>query len=167
MHSLKNIFNNRLMVLGLSFGLSVSAIAMPSSYFEQTKVLAEKGYSNSQSALGYLYSDGEGVRQDYTQGFYWHRKSADQGNQFGQFSVGYHYLNGQGVRQDYAKALEWFHKAADQGNADAQAIIGDMYSLGQGVRQNKSTGKEWFGESCDNGSQIGCDAYKRLNQQGY
>ncbi len=29
------------------------------------------------------------------------------------------------------------------------------------------TAKEWFGKACDNGAQMGCDRYKRLNEQGY
>ena len=52
-------------------------------------------------------------------------------------------------------------------NGFAQTSIGAMYEEGEGVRQNKTTAKEWYGKGCDNGSQIGCDQYKRLNQQGY
>ena len=77
------------------------------------------------------------------------------------------YNQGQGVRQDYQKAKEWYQKAANQGNATAQYNIGVMYAQGQGVRQDYRKAKDRFGLSCDNGDQLGCDAYKKLNQRGF
>ena len=41
-----------------------------------------------------------------------------------------------------------------------------MYTKGQGVRQNLRKAKEWFGKACDGGLQLGCDAYRELNEQG-
>ena len=77
------------------------------------------------------------------------------------------YYKGQGVRQDYQKAFEWYTKAANQGHAKAQFNLGVMYEEGQGVRQDYRKAKERFGLSCDNGDQLGCDAYKKLNQRGF
>ncbi|OAV05604.1 hypothetical protein AO379_1461 [Moraxella catarrhalis] len=77
------------------------------------------------------------------------------------------YDEGRGVRQDYQKAVEWYTKAAGQGHAKAQFNLGVMYARGQGVRQNKSTAKHYFGQACDHGEQLGCESYRRLNQQGY
>jgi len=71
------------------------------------------------------------------------------------------------VRQDDSKALEWFKKSAKQNNRTAQGYLGKIYENGKGVRQNKTTAKEWYGKACDNGFQLGCDNYKRLNEQGY
>ncbi|WP_258403856.1 hypothetical protein [Moraxella ovis] len=45
--------------------------------------------------------------------------------------------------------------------------MGALHHNGEGVRQNKSTAKEWFGKACELGNQDGCDAYRKLNQQGY
>ena len=77
------------------------------------------------------------------------------------------YGKGQGVRQDDATAVQWYHKAAEQGNTKAQYNLGLMYANGRGVRQNLVIAKEWFGKACDNGLQLGCDAYRKLNQAGY
>ena len=92
---------------------------------------------------------------------------AEQGNAEAQFNLGVMYEGGQGVRQDYTKAVQWFRKAAEQGYANAQYNLGAMYANGQRIRQNYKIAKEWFGKACDNGLQLGCDAYRKLNQQGY
>ena len=94
-------------------------------------------------------------------------QAAAQGNAAAQFNLGVMYENGQGVRQDYVQAVQWYRKAAEQGDAQAQYNLGVMYDNGQVVRQNYKIAKEWFGKACDNGLQLGCDAYRKLNQQGY
>ena len=94
-------------------------------------------------------------------------QAAEQGNAAAQFNLGVMYENGQGVRQDYVQAVQWYRKAAEQGDAQAQYNLGVMYDNGQVVRQNYKIAKEWFGKACDNGLQLGCDAYRKLNQQGY
>ena len=97
----------------------------------------------------------------------WYRKAAEQGDAKAQFNLGLMYANGRGVRQDDAQAEQWYRKAAKQGDAKAQYNLGVMYANGQGVRQNYKIAKEWFGKACDNGLQLGCDAYRKLNQAGY
>ena len=77
------------------------------------------------------------------------------------------YDNGRGVRQDYAQAMQWYRQAAEQGDAHAQLALGLRYATGQGVRQDIVIAKEWVGKACDNGIQLGCDAYRELNQAGY
>ena len=78
------------------------------------------------------------------------------------------YEKGLSVEQNYKKAIEWYRKSGYQGVAKAQCSLGDIYHYGgKGVRQDYKKAKEWFGKACDNGFQIGCDEYKKLNQQGY
>ena len=113
------------------------------------------------------YTNGQGVRQDYAQAVQWYRKAAEQGLANAQSNLGVMYKEGRGVRQDDAQAVQWYRKAAEQGDAQAQYNLGVMYDNGQGVRQNYKIAKEWFGKACDNGLQLGCDAYRKLNQQGY
>ena len=91
---------------------------------------------------------------------------AKQGVAEAQFNLGVMYANGQAVRQDYKKAFEWYSKAANQGYAEAQYNLGVMYKKGHGVRQDLKKAKEYFGLSCDSGFQLGCDAYRELNERG-
>ena len=55
---------------------------------------------------------------------------------------------------------------AKQGDAEAQFNLGVMYANGHGVRQDYKKAKEYFGLSCDSGFQLGCDAYRELNERG-
>jgi len=95
------------------------------------------------------------------------RKSAEKGDKEAQYNLGVMYDNGKGVRQDYTEAMKWYKLAAAQGDALAQYNLGGMYDRGIGVKQDKRQAKEWFGNACDNGFQAGCDAYRKLNEEGY
>ena len=140
--------------------LSVSAMAAD---FNQTQRLANQGDALAQARLGLMYTQGEGVRQDYTKAAKWYEKAANQGYVETQNRLGQMYYKGEGVPQDYTKARQWYEKAANQGKASAQYNLGVMYYEGEGVRQNIATAKEFFGKACDNGFQQGCDNYRKLN----
>ena len=90
-----------------------------------------------------------------------------KGDAEAQNHLGVMYENGQGVKKDYLKAIEWYEKSVNQGDEMAQYNLGVVYHDSKGVRQDYKKAKEWFGKACDNGFQIGCDEYKKLNQQGY
>ena len=77
--------------------------------------LAAKGDANSQSYLGLLYLNGEGVKQDYKKAILWYEKAATQGDVAAQSNLGNMYANGEGVRQDKKRGKEWFGKACDNG----------------------------------------------------
>ncbi len=158
MQLLKNIVTNGLIVLGLSFGLTILASAQDDSFdyaaaAEAAVVAAEADIAAAQLDFSELDID--------TLGFY-----ADIGNAVAQYNLGVRYAFGKGVRQDHKKAFEWYQKSANQKNSKAQYNLGVAYSMGEGVRQNKITAKEWFGKSCDNGLQLGCDEYRKLNEKG-
>ncbi len=163
MQLLKKAFANGLIVLGLSFSISVAASNFNPELYERLEKIARQGSAEDQSGIGSIYN----LKKIYSRAFYWNQQAANQGNVSGQYSVRYAYLEGQGVRQDYKKALYWLQQAADQNSNGAQLTIGVMYSNGQGVRQSKTQAKEWYGKSCDNGSQSGCKLYRELNEQGY
>lgn len=166
MQPLKKIITNRLIVVCLALGMTISAIAADDMNFVRAE--AERGNVEAQAKLGASYFLGiNGLNQDYNKSYYWNKKAADQGHTYGEYAIGVNYLRGQGVRQDYQKAIYWLKKGADKNSEKSQYTIGSMYLNGQGVRQNIATSKEWFGKSCDNGSQGGCDIYRILNEQGY
>ena len=76
------------------------------------------------------------------------------------------YENGIGVRYDIFKAIDWYEKNANQGNIDTQIKLGNIYSDFT-TSGYKDQAMQWYGKACDEGSQIGCDYYKRLKEQGY
>lgn len=163
----RKTFINRLGLLGLLFGFTLSASAVIPT-IQQVMALAEQGNVMAQASLGSGYSLGrDGLSKNDIKSFYWFNKAAEQGHASSQYLTGFNYRDGSGVSQDYQKALYWLKKSSNQRYAPAQFSLGIMYNMGEGVRQNKSTAKEWFGKACDNGAQEGCDSYRRLNEQGY
>jgi len=135
---LENIFNNGLKVLGLSFLIISSAMAIEynesateSEKIESIKYLAEQGVAEWQAVLATRYKYG------------W------------------------GVPKDRVKYLYWLNKAIDQNYVFAQLEMGEIYEVGDFVRQDKSMAKEWYGKACDGGYVYGCQSYRRLNELGY
>jgi TPR repeat protein len=94
--------------------------------------------------MGAMYTEGQGVPQDYAQGATWFRKAAEQGHAKAQYNVGVSYRLGQGAAQDYAQAVAWFRKAAEQGYPLAQFSLGVMHANGQGVPQDDIEALKWL-----------------------
>ncbi|MGA9672465.1 MAG: tetratricopeptide repeat protein [Terracidiphilus sp.] len=115
------------------------------------RVRAEQGDAKAESDMGRMYSQGQGVSQDYDEALRWRRKAADQGNVDGEDGLGYMYLYGLGVPRDYTEALRWYHKAADQGDAKAQSAIGSMYYYGRGIPQDPAEAANWYRKAADQG----------------
>ncbi len=75
---------------------------------------AEQGNAIAQGNLGFVYSEGLGVTQDYAEAARWYRKAAEQGYAKAQGNLGVMYERGQGVPQDYVQAHMWFNLAASR-----------------------------------------------------
>ena len=182
MQLLKNIVNNGLIVLGLSSGLMVSAlaaIAVEPPSFEEWLSAEDDSYKYSAAEAAIADAEADiadamlAAQLDFSElDADTLKMYADVGNANAQFYLGMLYSNGKGVRQDYSKAAELYLKAANTNYADfssakalAQFNLGILHINGYSVNQSKVTAKEWFGKSCDNGYQDGCDEYKKLNQK--
>ena len=90
--------------------------------------------------LGIMYSQGDGVPQDYTEAAKWFGRAAEQGDADAQALLGAMYYEGRSVPQDYGKAVKWYRRAAEQGHAAAQFYLGSMYHEGRGVSQDNLGG---------------------------
>lgn len=82
-------------------------------------VLAGQGNTRAQTLLGALYSEGQGVVQNYREAVKWYRLAAEQGDGIAQYNLGAMYFEGQGVTQDYMYAHMWFNIAASNGTGRA------------------------------------------------
>ena len=87
--------------------------------FASTKKLAAQGDAIAQYSLGFMYYDGQGVKQNYTQAFKWFEKAANQGYAAPQYNLGFMYGNGQGVKRSAGAAIVWYQSAANHGNTQA------------------------------------------------
>ena len=120
--------------------------------------LALQGNAYAQTALGVMYTYGQGVPQDFTEALRWYRRAAEQGLADAQNNLGVMYEYGQGVLQDHAEAARWYRRAAEQGNANAQGSLGSMYFDGKGVAQDYVEAVRWIKHAAEwghAGSQMG------------
>jgi TPR repeat protein len=112
---------------------------------------AAQGDASAQTALGFMYSNGQGMLQDYAEAVKWYRLAADQGQAGAQYNLGLMYASGQGMVRDYAEAVKWYRLAADQGDASAQNGLGLMYANGQGVPQDYAEAGKRVRKAADQG----------------
>lgn len=129
------------------------------------RMAAEQGHAAAQVHVGNLYTDGEGVSQDYDEALRWFRKAADQGDKEALNNIGWFYLSGWGVGQDYGQAMDWFKKAADKGNEVADRNIAMMYLQGLGVPADKAEAVRWFKKAVAGGDEDAKDALKELGAE--
>ena len=76
----------------------------------------DDGNAISCGSLGFLYGNGQGVRQDYKKASELYSKACDMGYADACFNLGVVYYDGKGVRQDKGAVKEYFGKACDLGN---------------------------------------------------
>jgi TPR repeat protein len=97
---------------------------------------ADRGYAISMGNLGWLYSIGHGVAQDYAKAREWFEKAADKDSADAMRDLGWLYQHGDGVAQDYTKAREWYEKAADKGDAGGMAKL-EQLSISEAFRAGR------------------------------
>jgi hypothetical protein len=107
-------------------------------------ILAERGDSEAQVSLGWMYQTGQGFERDYHQAAHWYRQAADQGNGLAQYSLGELYARGLGVAQDFGRAVAWHRRAAEGGNASAQFRLAFFYEQGLGVPRDYDVAAMWY-----------------------
>ncbi len=137
-------------------------------YYNRAYELYQKIPDNTsaQVRIGYMYSNGQGVSQDYAEAFRWYRRAAEQGNALGQISLGIMYEAGQGVNQDYAEAVRWYRRAAEQGDAEGQSNLGNMYRIGWGVSQDYAEAVRWYRLAAEQDDAAGQTNLGRMYETG-
>ena len=113
--------------------------------------LAEQGHALAQSALAFMYENGQAVAQNYAEAVNWYRLAGEQGDAFAQTRLGFMYQNGEGVPQNDAAAAKWLRLAAEQGRVVAQDALGVMYFTGRGVPKDYVAASMWLTLSAAHG----------------
>lgn len=111
---------------------------------------SEHGIPDAQYRLGYMYSNGQGVRHDNEKAIDLYQKAAKQGNADAQYKLGEMYEKGKALMQNLDKALELYREAAEHGNANAQYRLGTMYKKGIAVKPDEIDSLKWFGKAAGN-----------------
>jgi len=118
---------------------------------ERIVIDAQKGNVDCQLSLGWMYSEGCGMRRNYSKSMAWYQKAANQGCAVAQNNLGvmYAYDWFEAIKKDYTKAREWYQKAAEQGYAYAQYNLAGLYYNGQGVEKDYAKAVEWFQKAAE------------------
>ncbi|KAG0066987.1 hypothetical protein BGZ89_006668 [Linnemannia elongata] len=121
----------------------------------KTMMNARLGDNKSLIALGDMYRDGRGVRQDYKAAMNRYKKAADVGYAEAQCNIGQLHYNGQGVACDHYEAFKWYTLTANQGYARGIHLLGILYSWGRGLpypgNQNSGRAAEYYFEATNQG----------------
>lgn len=144
----------------------IAATNNPPMAKNATVTAARSGDAAAQRALGSLYMNGDGVRQDYEESLKWFRLSAEQGDADSENDLGYIYYSGRGVPANVSAAFAWYQKAAAQGLAAAQCNLGIMCEGGIGTPQDYVQAAEWFRKAATQGSALGQYCLGRLYESG-
>src|SRR5574344_2571338 len=105
------------------------------------------------SNLGFMYSDVEGIPQDWEKALYWYTRAAEEGNIMALYRVGVINEEGRGKDADYPKAMECYTKCLEGGYPKAGYRLGMMYLDGKGVPINADKASKFFVKAADLGSE--------------
>jgi TPR repeat protein len=122
---------------------------------EALRAKAEQGDASAQNSLGFMYSNGQGVPQNYAETVKWYRLAAEQGDADAQYNLGLMYANGEGVPQDYAEVIKWVNLAAStsQGEtnekyAKLRKLIAEKMTPAQ-IAEAQRLAREWKPKTWD------------------
>lgn len=107
---------------------------------EEFRAAADKGYVPAVYGVGFMYAEGQGVRQDDVEALRWVRKAAATGYGPALNHLAIAYANGRGVAKDEAEALRWYRKAVEKGNPYAMYTLGKRFMDGDGVAKDELEG---------------------------
>jgi len=93
---------------------------------------AELGHADAAFYAAEIYSQGEGVAQDFNESAKWALKAAQQGQPDAQALIGYYYLFGCGIGEDSRQAFDWLKKAADNKSANGLYYLAMCHEEGFG-----------------------------------
>ena len=96
------------------------------SALREWRTSADRGDSQAQNALGFLYEHGFGVPANPAEALKWYRKAAEQGYGPAEYNLGLLYRREQGGSGGRAEAEHWLQKAAAHGVGTARLVLGNL-----------------------------------------
>ena len=116
----------------------------------------EAGKSEAWYDIGFVYSNGVGVKLDLPEAMKYFRKGAEAGNADCQTSMGMFYQAGDkipsGLKADPVEAMKWYRLAADQNHTEAILHLAMLYTMGQGVKPDAAEVAKLFHKGAELGN---------------
>ena len=113
--------------------------------------------------LGFLESEGEGVRRDPVRAAEFYQRACDGGIASGCFQFALLHAYGDGVPRDQARATESYRRACDGDYMSGCAALARSYYRGDGISQDRSVAQELFERACEGGHQDACEQLETLD----
>ena len=163
----------RAFVLLAFASVSMAAEKLPQSEVDEIIKGVESGDAEAQLKLGLMYIQGQNVKEDRKQAFYWFKKSYEQGNVEAQFWLAISYWNKGDYTQSFKlskqvtekdpstiknvhgieKEGEKIYSSAEELIAVAQYFVGLSYYGGNGVQKDVEQAEYWVKKSLEHGSE--------------
>lgn len=115
--------------------------------------LATQGNAEAQWALAWMYNNGQGVAQNYSDAVKLFTLAAEQGHLGAQSGLGMAYADGLGVPRNLTKALMWETLGAVSGNPFAESA---RDGLSQSMTQQQVTQAQQMARDCQQRNFRGC-----------
>ena len=120
---------------------------------QEWRPLAEQGAASAQNNLALMYSNGQGVPQDYAEAVRWYLLAAEQGAASAQNNLGVMYILGQGLLQSNVMAHMWYNIASANGRSKS----GDMRDKVAGLMTSADISKaQEMARECMNSNYTKC-----------
>lgn len=133
---------------------STKAAAASLDGMKQLRQMAERGDTQTQFELGYIYEHGLcwSTVPDYAEAVAWYRRAAARGHPRAQVNLGILYLGRRGkAAKNPKQAVVLFRRAANRGDAEGQFWMGAVYEGGEGVSQDDAQAVEWWRKAAEQG----------------
>lgn len=103
------------------------------AYLRLCEILADRGDIESEAIVGKAIAEGDGCKQDFTEGIKLLTQAAAKGSVNAHITLGDIYLSGTLTDRNIRIALEHYKKAGALGNAAAYEHAGDIYYTGDHI----------------------------------
>ncbi len=119
------------------------------SAFRHWLPLALEGNPDAQFNIGYMYANGFGLDENFSEAANWYRRAAENGISDAQYNLALLFSSGQGVERDLEESAHWFFEAARRGHPEARLNMGMLLSVGAGIAPDLIEAYKWTGLALD------------------
>lgn len=118
---------------------------------EALRTAATNNDAHALFAVGMLYLEGHGVKEDLAEAAKWFKLSAEKNYAVAQFRLGNMNEKGIGMPRDLGQAIDWYQKSATQGNANAMHNLAVLFASGANGAPDNASAVRWFTEAAEFG----------------
>ncbi|HEY1544171.1 MAG TPA: tetratricopeptide repeat protein [Xanthobacteraceae bacterium] len=108
---------------------------------------ADGGLPLAMNALGYRYTQADGVAKDLSEARRWFQKGAELNDPDSMSRYALCFWGGLGGEKNRDEARRWFQKAAEAGSPSGMTDYGEMLLSGEGGEKNDIEARHWFEKS--------------------